>query len=177
MRTFSVPCCCFELGDWALLPGSINLLLHPICSSHVHRTTTKTGLLRSVTRNSSHKTMLRRSVIASILTSSTVDPVDIPTVRRSRSLQGQAAEGHSNQQHWSLRTEGVCDHPCYESLEYNYITKFTDMGSSHRDAPSTPESHRKAMLGPDSDGWLASIREESQPLKDRDVSEWVDPPV
>ena len=54
--------------------------------------------------------------------SSTVDPASIPTVRRSRRLQGQAAEGHSKQ-HWSLRTEGVdCDHPCYESLEYNYIT-------------------------------------------------------
>ena len=95
--------------------------------------------------------------------SSPVEPVDIPTVRRSRRLQGQAGEGHSKQLR-STRAEGVDDdHLCYESSGYNYITKVTDdMDSSHRDAPSTPEKYREATSGPDSDGWLASIREESQ---------------
>ena len=85
-------------------------------------------------------------VVCESWVSSTVDPPNIPTVRRSRRLQGQEAEGHSKQ-HWSLRTEGVDDdHPWYKSLEYNYITKVTDMGSSHRDAPSTPGSHRKGNV-------------------------------
>ena len=97
--------------------------------------------------------------------------MDIATVRRSRRPQGQAAEGHSKQ-HRFLSIERVDDdHLCCESLEYNCITNFTDIGKRCQHAPSAPENHREPTPGPDSDGRLVSMRQESQSLKDGDVFE------